>query len=166
MLGREAPMYCIQQTPKLNVRHHIQQGHIQAASSVTASHSYLNVLLSFRFPVQVVIRIFIKKSLWIFSQPDLAKGRHVSKTCSWEFIYGAARISPLLMIYSGLQQLAWPRITLKKLAQSLFKEGPGALSRSGSQGKHEQRHARTRRGGNHVAGARLQTSLAPHNLHG
>lgn len=57
MLGRKAPMYCIQRTPELIVQ---KQGHRQAASSITGSHSsYLDLLLSSGLPVQVVMGIFI-----------------------------------------------------------------------------------------------------------
>lgn len=63
MLGRKAPMDCIQQTPVLTVQ---KQGHAQAASSITASHGYLNVLLSSGLPAQVVMRIFTNKATHLY----------------------------------------------------------------------------------------------------
>lgn len=63
MLGRKAPMDCIQQTPALTVQ---KQGHAQAASSITASHGYLNVLLSSGLPAQVVMRIFTNKATHLY----------------------------------------------------------------------------------------------------
>lgn len=83
------------------------------------------------------MKIFINKAthlylkrLWIFSQPNLAKGRRASKPHYSECVYGAATVSPALMTYSGRSQLAWPRITPKKLAQSLLKGGLCEFPRS------------------------------------